>query len=525
MVEGVYVVRKFNVAGVCVPDKHYMADISDKLDKIIAMIEDDEYFTINRARQYGKTTTLSRLNDKLKDKYIVLRLSFEGVGEGAFANDNAFVQFFIKKVAEELKYNNVDVNVIEKWADTNFLSEGDAFDNLSDKITILCKSCGQDIILMIDEVDKSSDNQIFLNFLGMLRGKYLLRQQRRDVTFKSVILAGVYDIKNLKLKLRPDEERKYNSPWNIASDFNIDMSLSVKEIASMLSDYENDHHTDMDIELMSRELYFYTDGYPFLVSRLCKWVDEDGDGKWSVDSLRRAEKELLKSRNTLFDDLIKNVENNAELKKLITDILYDGRTQVFNLSDPVIQLGSMFGIFKEKNHEVAISNVIFETYLYDYLVSIKSRENAFISPERNQFVNEGKLDVPLILTKFQELMRSEYRKEDEKFIEQQGRLLFLCFLKPIINGTGFYYVEPETRNNTRMDIVIVYGNEEHIIELKIWRGDAYRKDGISQLEGYMDSRNTKVGYLVSFSFLKEKEYKSGWIDDVSVGKRVFEVVV
>lgn len=358
--------KRFNVAGVCVPEKHYMADIRDKLEKMIDMIEDDEYFTMNRARQYGKTTTLSRLNNELKDKYYVLFLSFEGVGEGAFANDNAFVQFFIKKAAEELQYNNVDRTVIENWADKGSLSAGDAFDHLSDKITALCRNCDQDIILMVDEVDKSSNNQIFLNFLGMLRGKYLLRQQGRDVTFKSVILAGVYDIKNLKLKLRPDEECRYNSPWNIASDFNIDMSLSVKEIASMLSEYERDHHTGMDVELMSREIYFYTSGYPFLVSRLCKWIDEEGNKNWTAESLRVAEKELLKCRNTLFDDLIKNVENNGELKKLITDILYDGRTQVFNLSDPVIQMGSMFGILKEKNHEVAISNVIFETYLYDY---------------------------------------------------------------------------------------------------------------------------------------------------------------
>ena len=41
----------------------------------------------------------------------------------------------------------------------------------------------------------------------------------------------------------------------------------------------------------------------------------------------------------------------------------------------------------------------------------------------------------------------------------------------------------------------------------------------------MDSRNSKVGYLVSFSFQKGKEYKNGWIDDVGDGKRVFEVVV
>ena len=39
--------KRFNTAGVCVPDKHYMADISDKLEKIIAMVEDDEYFIMS----------------------------------------------------------------------------------------------------------------------------------------------------------------------------------------------------------------------------------------------------------------------------------------------------------------------------------------------------------------------------------------------------------------------------------------------------------------------------------------------
>ena len=51
------------------------------------------------------------------------------------------------------------------------------------------------------------------------------------------------DIINLKLKLRPDEEHQYNSPWNIAADFDIDMSLSAKQIAVMLDEYEADHQT------------------------------------------------------------------------------------------------------------------------------------------------------------------------------------------------------------------------------------------------------------------------------------------
>lgn len=65
---------------------------------------------------------------------------------------------------------------------------------------------------MIDEVDKSSNNQVFLSFLGLLREKYLDQMKGRDKTFKTVILAGVYDIKNLKLKLHPDAEPQVQQP-------------------------------------------------------------------------------------------------------------------------------------------------------------------------------------------------------------------------------------------------------------------------------------------------------------------------
>ena len=54
--------KKFNITGLCIPQKHYMADISPKIDQIITQyIENEEYFTINRARQYGKTTILELL--------------------------------------------------------------------------------------------------------------------------------------------------------------------------------------------------------------------------------------------------------------------------------------------------------------------------------------------------------------------------------------------------------------------------------------------------------------------------------
>ena len=523
--------KEFNVEAVCIPSMHYMVDISSKLEQIQELIEKGKYFTINRSRQYGKTTTLAALFRRLKDDYIVLRLSFEGLSEDAFVSSRVFVRNFVHLVAEHWEFMEYPENLMVNWKDMRELQDDsymDSFDVLSRKITNLCRKGNtnqKEILLFIDEVDKTSDNQIFLNFLGMLRNKYIKRQEGLDYTFKSVILAGVYDIKNLKLKIRSEEEKKYNSPWNVAADFNVDMSFSPKEIATMLKEYEADHHTGMDIEEISDALYFYTNGYPYLVSWLCKWIDEQGDKVWTIEQMKKAQRELLKQRNTLFDDIIKNLANNHELSMLIKRIIYDGDRISYTLANDNVQLGVMFGILVEKEGSVSVSNIIFEVYLYNYFSSMEEVKNEKISVNKSQFIKEGKLDLPHILTKFQEIMKAEYRREDGKFLEHQGRLLFLCFLKPIINGTGFYYVEPETRNNTRMDIVVTYGNEEHIVELKLWHGDQYRKDGIEQLEGYLDSRNNETGYLVSFSFNQNKEYTSGWLKEDETKKHIFEIVI
>ena len=82
--------RHFNVTGLCTPDKDYMVDISDKIQKIRGMVDMEEYFTINRARQYGKTTTLQALKKNLNMDYIVSRISFEGIGGTIFSDEAKF---------------------------------------------------------------------------------------------------------------------------------------------------------------------------------------------------------------------------------------------------------------------------------------------------------------------------------------------------------------------------------------------------------------------------------------------------
>ncbi|OGO85216.1 MAG: hypothetical protein A2Y22_01500 [Clostridiales bacterium GWD2_32_59] len=461
------------------------------------------------------------LQKELINEYTVISTSFEGIGGDIFKEEKEFSSRVFKIFSDDMRFQ--DKELVEEIKKVNQNIE--SIEDLSNAITELCLNSKKKIVLMIDEVDKSSDNQMFLHFIGMLRNKYLDRNAEKDYTFHSVILAGVHDVKNLKLKLRPDDERKYNSPWNIAVDFNVDLSFNSKEISTMLVEYEKDHKTGMNINEISEDLYYYTSGYPFLVSKLCKLMDENLDKRFTKEGLEAAVKTMLKESNTLFDDLIKNLENNEDLYNVIYKILIEGEKVDYSIANPVLNKAIMFSIINEKDNRTKIHNKIFEIYIYNYMISKKQTGNMIQNyGSESQFIKEdGTLYMERILEKFQELMYQEYRQKDEKFIEREGRLLFLTFLKPIINGIGFYDVETETRNSQRMDIVVTYGKARYVIELKIWRGQKYEETGHKQLAEYLEIKQLDEGYMLVFDFRKGKEYTDKWME--VQGKRIYEVVV
>lgn len=96
-------------------------------------------------------------------------------------------------------------------------------------------------------------------------------------------------------------------------------------------------------------------------------------------------------------------------------------------------------------------------------------------------------------------------------------------MKPIINGTGNYYVESHTRDQKRTDVIVDYKGVQHIIELKIWYGEEYNRREEKQLFEYLDYYKKDVGYLLSFNFNKNK--KRGIRSVFFNGKKIVEVVV
>ena len=513
--------KYFNVTGNCNPQRHYMVDVSRKFEQVMDLIEQGEYFAINRPRQYGKTTMLSLVARELrqyKNEVVLSRMSFAGVGDTIFDNEASFSPRFVGMLARSLDMFHPEIAEHIRSTAHNVVD----LDTLSIFITGFVRKVNLDVILLIDEVDKSSNNQLFVSFLAMLRDKYLERNDGEDFTFKSVILAGVHDVKSLKLKIREGEEIKLNSPWNIAADFTVDMSFNPAEIKTMLVDYAEDKGVEMDFNAIADRIHYYSSGYPFLVSKLCKNIDEEEANQnldynpkhWILDDIDWSFRWLTRENYTTtnFDDLAKNLENNPKLYNITYQVVFGTQKGgvPFSLLEPVIGLGVLYGIFTEENGRLRVHNLVYEQIIANYMRAKSFADGKYEAAEISiDYCKNGKLQLEVILLKFQEFMQEHYSDRDAKFLEREGRLVFMSFLKPIVNGKGFMWKEPVVENERRMDIVITFGkNQKEVIELKIWRGKQYHQSGLLQLSDYLDFQGIKTGYLLIFDFNKNKQYTS-----------------
>ena len=364
--------KRFNDTGLCIPERHYMADVSGKIQAILRLVEDGSYFVINRPRQYGKTTTLFLLERELaqSEGYLPLFLSFEGFGTETYQSEQRFIDALLSAFQNILKFQQKPEFFPSIERGRMLIS----FNQFGDWISDFVDHVGQRVVLMIDEVDKSSNHQLFLDFLALLRAKFLSAAQGKETTFHSVILAGVHDIKTLKLKIRPDDERRYNSPWNIAVDFTIDLSLTPPEIESMLADYSAQTGVTMDRAQMAARLHQFTSGYPFLVSKLCKIIAEEllpADGRaWLPEYLDQAVNRLLQTQNTNFDSLIKNLENHPDLYQLVEKIVIFGEEIAYSqYGGQTLDLGMLYGILTRRGYRVDIHNQIYREQIYTYMAT------------------------------------------------------------------------------------------------------------------------------------------------------------
>ena len=189
--------------------------------------------------------------------------------------------------------------------------------------------------------------------------------------------------------------------------------------------------------------------------------------------------------------------------------------------------GEMYGFIRNDNGALGIANRIFEMRLYNYFLSVSELKDSPISREgannRNRFIKGSRLDMEKLLSHYVTVFQDVYAASEQTFDENEGRRKFLLYIRPVINGTGNYYIEAQTRSNERMDVVIDYLGERFVVELKVWHGKARHENGERQLVRYLDALRLDKGYMLVYNFNRKKETGTS---TVMLGNKIlFEAMV
>jgi hypothetical protein len=365
--------KTFTTEGVCYPELNYMVDTSDRIATMKKLVEEGKYIVVNRPRQFGKTTSLLLLEEALSEDFLVFSVDFE-IGYAEMEKSSSdFLKGFFGLLWDCALTNEKTPDGLAKFLLACYNNKDEhSFVRLPYIIRTICELAKKPVVLIIDEVDKATDFSCFISLLSTLRALYLKRM--KNITFKSVVLASVIDIKNLKVKIAPGSDDKL-SPWNIAVNFNESLSFSVDDVSKMLDEYASDNFVAFDIGKASRHICEFTAGYPFMVSDICLRISSkvangaDPADAWSFGGILSAACDLASSGSTLLESLMDKVKTISGLKEALYSILIHKEAINYNPDVSALELGVRYGLLKTDDlGRVIIRSIIIETRVYNYFV-------------------------------------------------------------------------------------------------------------------------------------------------------------
>ena len=260
--------RFFNTAGPCVPSDHYYIPSEQRVAEIRNLIESKLFFILHAPRQTGKTTFLHTLADNLnrEGRYVAVVTNVES----------------LQRVTDVEKGNPALLELIYRDAESQVRSEempppydsikSSPYHALNNYLSDWTAACPRPIVLLMDEID-SLPEDLLISVLRQLRTGYL---NRGDVPFiHSLALVGLRDVRDYKVRLRPDSES-----LGTASPFNI------KARSLMLSNFTRDEvgelyaqHTEETGQVFEPgavdQAYYWTQGQPWLVNALAQQITWD----------------------------------------------------------------------------------------------------------------------------------------------------------------------------------------------------------------------------------------------------------
>ena len=501
--------RFFNTEGPVRPDDHYAIQPLDRMDgdELLALIRTKRYFVLHAPRQTGKTSALIALRDLLNSgKAGDFRCVHTNVEVGQVARDDTArgIRAILSRLAMRARLLH-DNFPHESWRAVLEASGPD--DALGDLLSNWCVANPTPLVLLVDEID-SLVGDTLLSVLRQLRAGY---EQRPEGFPQSVVLCGVRDIRDYRIRSSTGEVIAGGSPFNVAAKSLRMGDFTEAETRALMAQHTEETGQRFSAAALD-SVWTQTRGQPWLVNALCAGAcfdnkaGRDRSRPIEVDDVYAAREELILSRRTHLDQLAHKLEE-ARVRRVVEPILSGGeaRHEIRDL-EYVRDLGLIDG-----NQPPRIANPIYR--------EVVPRELGYIlqsSLDQNPawyMDDDGGLNMTKLLTAF----RTFFGEHSEHWLGRFGdypeagpQLILQAYLQRVVNGGG--RIEREYGlGRGRTDLLVLWPREpgqpsdlweRFVVECKVLR-DSDRKSlagtiegGVKQTLGYMKKCGAEEGHLV-----------------------------
>ena len=501
--------RFFNIAGPVRLDEHYAiqplarVDVDDLLD----LIGTKQYFVLHAPRQTGKTSALIALRDLLNSgKAGDFRCVDVNVEVAQVARDDTArgIRAILGCLAENALELGDDYPA-GVWLD--ILADAGPESALNVLLARWCRANPTPLVLLVDEIDALVGDTL-LSVLRQLRAGY----QRRPAGFpQSVVLCGVRDIRDYRIRSSTGEVIAGGSPFNVAArslrlgDFT---ECETKALMKQHTDETGQHFSPKAIEAV----WMRTNGQPWLVNALCAGAcfddkaGRDRSRPIDADAIHAARETLILSRRTHLDQLAHKLEEER-VRRVIEPILSGGEVQHGSRDlEYVRDLGLL-----APDSPPRIANPIYQEVVPRELGHVLQDSLDIQVPWYVR--GDGRLDLAKLLTAFA-IFYGEHAEHwlgrFGDYAEAAPQLILQAYLQRIVNGGG--RIEREYGlGRGRTDLLVLWPHEagqpsdlweRFVIECKVLR-DSDRKslewtidEGVKQTLGYMKKCRAAEGHLV-----------------------------
>jgi AAA domain len=497
--------RRFNTAGPCRPDWHYMIPAARRLPEAPRLVEQMDYFVVHAPRQTGKTTALRALAEELTraGRHAALLFSCEA-GEAA-GEDIGLAQ---RGILDQLR-GRAETALPHELQPPSFPEASEA-GLLGAALAAWARACPRPLALVFDEIDALRGRSL-ISVLRQLRAGFADRPTGFPA---SVVLCGLRDVRDYKADSGGDPDRLgTSSPFNIKIQSLRVGDFSPDEVRELYAQHTADTGQSFTEGALARVIEV-TAGQPWLVNAVGREIVEEmaipPSDTITASHVDDAKERLILARATHLDSLVARLYQ-PRVRRVMVPLL-EGTFGGGETYDDDVQYVRDLGLVAP-DKPIRIANPIYREVIARVLASaaedgIDVDPRAFVRPD-------GRFDVGRLLDDFAGFWRENgaVLSIGLPYHEVAPQLVLMAYLQRVVNGGG--YVDREYGvGRGRIDLLVRWPYlgadgkrawQREALELKVWKNGKPDPlaQGLTQIDAYLERLGLDHGVLVVFDRRKD----------------------